>query len=91
MIRREVLRFTDEMERVLKKNDYKGGWQDCDINYLRFRLVEEVGEYFASQASTADACGDKVTAEEWREKCKNNIKEELIDIANFAMMLWDRS
>lgn len=38
MIRREVLRFTDEMERVLKKNDYKGGWQDCDINYLRFRL-----------------------------------------------------
>jgi len=78
------------MDEVLCKNDYKGGWQDCDINYLRFRLIEEIGEYFAWQASDADAYGDKITAEEWREKNKDRVKRELVDIANFCLMLWDR-
>jgi len=89
-VRPIVLKFASEMERVLKENDSKGGWQDCDINYLRFRLMEEIGEYFAWQASDTDACGDKITAEEWREKNKDRVKKELVDIANFCLMLWDR-
>lgn len=66
--------FAEEMELVLQDNDWKGGWdeEDCSIEYLENRLIEEVGEYF----------GDKA----------NNSYEpfELIDIANFAMMIWDR-
>lgn len=77
MIRREVLRFTDAMESILQKNDYKGGWQDCDIQYLQARLVEELGEYFASVAVGAFR-GD-------------HAKKELIDIANFCLFIWDRS
>jgi NTP pyrophosphatase (non-canonical NTP hydrolase) len=70
------------MDEVLCKNDHKGGWQDCDINYLRFRLVEELGEYFAWHNNYSP---------EWIEAHKDKIQKELIDIANFCMMLWDRS
>ena len=77
----QVITFAKAMDEVLCKNDHKGGWQDCDINYLRFRLVEEMGEYFAWNVNYSP---------EWCEKNKTTIKKELVDIANFAMMLWDR-
>ena len=77
----QVIAFAKAMDEVLCKNDHKGGWQDCDINYLRFRLVEEMGEYFAWNVNYSP---------EWCEKNKTTIKKELVDIANFAMMLWDR-
>jgi hypothetical protein len=72
----QVIAFAKAMDEVLVKNDHKGGWQDCDINYLRFRLMDEIGEYFHAIASDPNYYP---------------VKEELIDIANFAMMLWDRS
>ena len=87
MIRREVLRFTDEMERVLQKNDYKGGWQDCKIEYLRARLIEELGEYFARVAINIDYESTKPLD----ARDKELERKELVDIANFAMMLWDRA
>ena len=74
----QVIAFAKAMDEVLCKNDYKGGWQDCDIEYLRHRLVEEMGEYF----SLANCC-DNVTPMQQQK--------ELVDIANFAMMLWGRS
>ena len=84
MIRQEVLRFTDEMERVLKENDHKGGWSDCPIEYLQARLVEELGEYFRSVAINIDY-------QKQYGKQKPIASKELVDIANFAMMLWDRN
>jgi|SRR3972149_2809498 len=77
----EVLRFASFMEDVLKLNDYKGGWQTCTIRYLQARLVEELGEYFRLIARDIDSrdISDKVLE-----------RKELIDIANFCMMLWDR-
>ena len=81
-VRPIVLKFASEMERVLKENDSKGGWQDCDINFLRSRLVEEMGEYFAwCSRGSPSALNSGETKQ---------MKKELIDIANFAMMLWDR-
>jgi NTP pyrophosphatase (non-canonical NTP hydrolase) len=67
------------MDEVLCKNDYKGGWglKECSVEYLRARLVEEMGEYF------------RLVARGIHETDPD--KKELIDIANFAMMLWDRS
>ena len=72
----QVIAFAKAMDEVLVKNDHKGGWQNCDINYLRFRLIDEIGEYFHAISSDPNYYP---------------VKEELIDIANFAMMLWDRS
>lgn len=75
----QVIAFAKAMDEVLCRNDYKGGWQDCDKNYLRFRLVEEMGEYFALVSNY----GDNI----WKYP---KLLKELVDIANFAMMLWDR-
>ena len=75
-----VVKFAAEMERILKQNDYKGGWGDCDPQYLQARLVEEVGEYFALVAKGSPS---NYTSERFQK--------ELLDIANFCMMLWSRS
>ncbi len=79
-----VIAFAKAMDDVLTKNDGKGGWDRCEIGYLEARMVEEMGEYFRGVAHHID----------YREnygKAKPINREELIDIANFAMMLWDRS
>jgi hypothetical protein len=75
----QVIPFAKAMDEVLCKNDYKGGWglKECSVEYLRARLVEEMGEYF------------RLVARGIHETDPD--KKELIDIANFAMMLWDRS
>ena len=73
-MRKIVKQFADTMERVLKENDYKGGWSkdNCSVEYLERRLIEEIGEYF-------------------RYIVNNEFEsDELVDIANFAMMIWDR-
>ncbi len=83
----QVIAFAKAMDEILCKNDHKGGWQECRVDYLRSRLVEELGEYFALEAKVLtydDFCDDI-------EKLIRKSKLELIDIANFAMMLWDRS
>lgn len=82
--RMEVLRFASFMEDILQKNDYKGGWEDCDMGYLEARLVEEMGEYFALTAKNKSY---QITdMNEYLVKKR----KELIDIANFCMMLWAR-
>lgn len=74
----EVMAFAKDMDDVLTKNDNKGGWKEdnCTIEYLQHRLVEEMGEYFRSLEMNVNPS--------WK-------KRELLDIANFCMMLWDRS
>ena len=74
----QLLPFIKEMDEVLRKNDYKGGWGDCDVKYLQARLVEEMGEYFALVSKGGMSRGE-------------SYKKELIDIANFCLMLWDRA
>ena len=77
-LRPAVRVVAEAMEKTLRENDYKGGWgfQDCSTHYLFCRLVGEVGELFANQARAGDYYVDG---------------KELEDIANFAMMLWNRS
>lgn len=82
----QVIAFAKAMDKVLCENDYKGGWDNCGIEYLRARLNEELGEYFALAA-------EFYQDNHWIDDSHNFelMKKELIDIANFAMMLWDRS
>jgi NTP pyrophosphatase (non-canonical NTP hydrolase) len=79
----QLIPFIKAMDEVLCKNDHKGGWQDCDIQYLRARLVEEMGEYFAWASRGSPS---SLSEAEYKQSNK-----ELIDIANFCLMLWDRS
>ncbi|MFA5036979.1 MAG: hypothetical protein WC479_07370 [Candidatus Izemoplasmatales bacterium] len=79
----QIVPFAKAMDEVLTKNDHKGGWHNCDIQYLRYRLVEELGEYFAWASRGSPS---SISEAEYRQ-----MRKELVDIANFAMMLWDRS
>ena len=72
-IRPSVLNFAEMMETVLKKNDHKGGWDDCDWKYLRGRLKDELKEL---ENAYAENNGEEVT-------------REAVDVANFAMMIAD--
>ena len=71
MVRKEIVEFTDEMERVMSKHDKKKGdsWKSCDVRHLDNKLCEEFREWDETN------------------KCSN---EELVDIANMCMMLWNR-
>lgn len=84
----QIIPFAEAMDEILVKNDYKGGWSEneCKVAYLRARLVEELGEYFARVAINIEY---EVT-KPLDVRDKELEKKELVDIANFAMMLWDR-
>jgi len=68
-MREAVVNFGEAMEEKLVANDYKGGWspQQCSLEFLTGKLLEEVGEFL-----------------------KDKDPGELPDIANMAMMLWQR-
>ena len=76
-MRNSVKVFAEAMERTLKDNDFKGGWDSDSIDWLGDRLVEEVGEYL--EIATEGNYEDGVLAQ-----------KELTDIANFCMMIWDK-
>lgn len=73
LLRPEVLAFAHAMERKLRANDHKGGWQNESFTYLLRRLRREVDELSVLPPK-----------EEW-----NNILDEAADVGNFAMMIAD--
>jgi len=74
-VREPVSWFAEQMEAKLRENDHKGGWEDCDYEYLANRLEEEVEELRALEGDP-DVKGEKII-------------RECADIANFAMMIAD--
>ncbi len=76
-IRRVVLRFAVEMERELRENDWKGGWDDEDPETLFESLEEEVDELDGAVDESVPG--------------NDSVRAEAVDVANYAMMLADRS
>lgn len=76
ILRPEVRWFAEQMELALRRNDHKGGWQDCDYEYLSDRLRDETleleGAVFGGGLNEA-------------------IINEAVDVANFAMMIADNA
>lgn len=75
--RKEVARFAEAMEAVLRKHDDKGGWENCGLAWLIDRAQEELNE----------------AKEKWDAKNFKGdydaVATELIDVANFCMMFYD--
>lgn len=66
--------FADQMEEKLKKNDSKTHWRELPVEAL-FRLLNiELEEYRVAH--------EFLTVKEART--------ELVDVANYALILWDR-
>lgn len=81
VLREEVSWFAGKMECVLQKNDYKGGWQGMTVVETIQRLREEVDEVFEAFLSDPSAGVFPATPDQ--------IIEECVDVANFAMFLAD--
>jgi len=72
--REPLVWFTGEMEKKLRANDHKDGWDFPPLDWLFERLLEEVEE---------------LRVEIVARKSAHNISEAA-DVANFAMMIADR-
>lgn len=75
-LRKDVRIFAEEMEYELRRHDPKKGdsWKDMSPFELIFLLDKEYLEL------------DR----EWIAGDKKRMREELIDLANIAMMVWHR-
>jgi hypothetical protein len=75
-IRESVIWFAREMEKVLKQNDHKIHWSQCDMDYLidcLHKEMEELGIRLIHGLSH-----------------KEEVIKEAVDVANFAMMIADK-
>ena len=79
-LRKSVLWFAEQMELTLRKHDGRGGWLDENLDYLIDRLQEEVDEL-------RDVLQDHPMSDEKLAA----IIGECCDVANFAMMIADRT
>jgi NTP pyrophosphatase (non-canonical NTP hydrolase) len=77
-IRSEVSWFSGLMEKELKENDHKGGWQNESMEHMLVRLQEERDELVYAI--------DKFLID---KKDPREIFSEAADVANFAMMIAD--
>lgn len=83
--RKEVAWFAQEMERKLRENDHKDGWQGCRIGNLFHGLRKECDELLlATHPLQLDTMQEKLSQEDATE-----IIRECADVANFAMMIAD--
>lgn len=73
-IREPLEHFAYEMEKVLKQNDYKGGWEGLAIPHLLARLDQERDELFLALHD---------------DSLIIDIQHECCDVANLAMMIFD--
>ncbi len=83
-IRPDVLEFAYAMEMVLRKHDRTKGdsWKYCDFCILVEKLTEEFHEVEEEFGALMNYDFDAST---------ENIQTEIVDLANIAMMIWDRA
>ncbi len=82
ILRSEVNRFAKLMERKLRANDHKGGWERETTAYLSRRLGQELKELRGAVArlnGSTDPTPEQVAT----------VGKEAADVANFAMMIAD--
>jgi len=66
--------FAKEMEKQLRANEYKGGWEDCTARHL---LDELQRNYIAIISAFLN------------NDCDGDITRRCANVANFAMMIAD--
>jgi len=64
--------FAEAMELKLQRNDHKGGWDKCSLEWLYGRALEEMTELLQA-LKTEDAL---------------HIQDEATDVSNIAMMIF---
>lgn len=92
-LRGEVLAFALLMERELRENDHKGGWDECGPGWLLRRLGQEVDELRRAMKRHEDLRRknylDPGEQSVHLERARRELASEAADVANFAMMIVD--
>lgn len=70
--RDSLKRFAVEMEKRLRKNEWKGGWEDLSRREVFQSLIDEAMSLWSAV----------------EERNSERIKKKSADVANFAMMLY---
>jgi len=70
-VRSSVRWFSEEMEKKLRRYDYRGGWEECSPDWILARMYDEILELIEAK-----------NKKDWA-----NVIEEAADVANFAMMM----
>ena len=79
IVRPAVQRFAEAMEKILRENDHKSGWQDMEDSEIFDRITDERDELLLALNGYDDL------------KTIEKIKDEAVDLANFCMMLFDNN
>ena len=72
-MRNELVWFAIEQEKILKENDWKSNWVNFPAKEMFESLLDEVEELENAI----------------NEKARGEIKKECLDVANYAMMIYD--
>lgn len=88
-LRPPLARFAEAMERNLRKNDHKGGWDDCNRGYLDHKLLEEVFELLLARGYEPLSIVAMVVREAQAVKRHGKVQPEAADVANICMMIFD--
>lgn len=88
-IRPEVAWFSSKMEEELLLNDFKGGWKDCEVQWLIKRLQDEVDELKSEWYKRENDWGRSADEGYMFVKSNEDLIKECADISNFAMMIAD--
>lgn len=73
-LEKPVEEFSKAMIKKLEKNNHKGSWRDIKEAYLLHLLINEVEELYEAS---------------YNGKSKEEVRDECVDVANFAMMIFD--
>lgn len=73
-MRKELATFAEAMEAKMQKNDHKTDWKTLPIEALFQKLLIEIEEFKVAQ----------------KYESVSEAQNELVDVANFCMMLFDR-
>ncbi len=92
-IRPEVFDFALAMEIILRDNDYKGGWKEITRLELTKRMLEELAEYLnllplSDRSNLFNSFLSEIHFYSADKSTKKEKKKEIIDFANFSMMLY---
>jgi len=88
-MRKSVEVFANAMEKKLKANDHKRHWGNCEIDYLEKRLEEEYKECTEVLTAIYTLQNLKWSDDELSHILIEAAKVELVDMANFCMMIYD--
>ena len=90
-IRPSVMHFAAHMERVLEKNDHKGGWLGMSDREIADRMSSELAEVDDAIQNLFDACecDCECGRRDQVDDTINRVIGEAVGVANLAMMLVD--